>query len=444
MQLPALGIQPVDLSKAYGAAAQVNQMRMQNKLTQSQMDRSAAIDELRGNLFSRNGMTGTAAPQLNQEAMAQYSAIDPDGARKIIAALNGMDARTLTETKRKNAMGAKMMLLLGDTPEQQRPMVYQQLRQAAKQQGFDVSNLPRQYDPWVLAVNLMRAVDVDKYMDVLQKKRATKANMIKVRGADGKTVWWDMTKGSPSGMEVGKNDPLSVTNIDARLPTGERAFVKAYEGKLGGQAADNYTRIQESARTMTDRIGNMDQLNSLLDNAYTGAYGTQVLGLVKGLNALGFKGMADFIGGGSASMAPAEAANAIASKMALEARKDMPGPMSDKDRDFLVSMVPGLGMTKQGRQLLAEVYKQRSKHNREYAKHARDYKSLQEKQGRYFDEGFQGYVEGKMGGKSWFSDKMRADLKLLTPMKIESMDDARQLPVGQVFELNGRFSRRSK
>ena len=130
--------------------------------------------------------------------------------------------------------------------------------------------------------------------------------------------------------------------------------------------------------------------------------------------------------------------------MALEARKDMPGPMSDSDRDFLVSMTPNLGMTKEGRDLLAEVYKQRAAHTREIAKHARVYKARKEAKGGRFDEGFHEYLEQKMGDKSWFTPAMRQRLKLLTPVKVTSEAEANTYPEGQIVELNGRIMRVTK
>ena len=62
--------------------------------------------------------------------------------------------------------------------------------------------------------------------------------------------------------------------------------------------------------------------------------------------------------------------------------------------------------------------------------------------GGRFDEGFHEYLESKMGGKSWFTKDMRDRLKLLTPVKVNSLAEIGELAVGQVYEFNGEMRRR--
>ena len=162
----------------------------------------------------------------------------------------------------------------------------------------------------------------------------------------------------------------------------------------------------------------------------------------KAVAALGLPQMAEFIGSGAAGRSSAEAAMAMSRKMALEARKEMPGPMSDADRDFLVSMTQNIGMTKEGRVLLAEVYKQRTARTREIAKHARDYNKQRMKEGGYFDQGFQEYLEDKIGGKSWFTSKMKNDLQKLTPASPKTLEEIGQLEPGQLYIWEGNTRRR--
>jgi hypothetical protein len=62
----------------------------------------------------------------------------------------------------------------------------------------------------------------------------------------------------------------------------------------------------------------------------------------------------------------------------------MPGAMSDKDREFLVSMVPGIATTSQGRAQMIATMKKLDERNQEVAQMARDYRREKGK----LDEGF--------------------------------------------------------
>ena len=69
---------------------------------------------------------------------------------------------------------------------------------------------------------------------------------------------------------------------------------------------------------------------------------------------------------------------ALSNEMALQLRNPaggagMPGSLSDKDREFLVSMVPGLGQTRAGRKLLISARKKMNKRAQDVAARARDY-----------------------------------------------------------------------
>ena len=79
----------------------------------------------------------------------------------------------------------------------------------------------------------------------------------------------------------------------------------------------------------------------------------------------------------------------------------MPGAMSDKDREFLVSMTPQLSTTPEGRKLMIAVQKSIAKRNREIAKDARDYARKNRGQ---LDVGFEDFVAEKYGGKDIFAD----------------------------------------
>ncbi len=84
-----------------------------------------------------------------------------------------------------------------------------------------------------------------------------------------------------------------------------------------------------------------------------------------------------------------QAAAALAGEMALDLRNPaggagMPGAMSDADRQFLVSMVPGLATTPQGRAQMLETSNKLAKRDQQVATMARKYRA---KRGS-LDEGF--------------------------------------------------------
>jgi hypothetical protein len=62
----------------------------------------------------------------------------------------------------------------------------------------------------------------------------------------------------------------------------------------------------------------------------------------------------------------------------------MPGAMSDKDREFLVNMMPGISRTPGGNKLLVETMKKLAQRDVEVAQLARDYRNRRGK----LDEGF--------------------------------------------------------
>lgn len=78
----------------------------------------------------------------------------------------------------------------------------------------------------------------------------------------------------------------------------------------------------------------------------------------------------------------------------------MPGALSDKDREFLVSMVPGLAKTPQGNAIVIEAFKRTAQRDAEIAQLARDYKK---KTGK-FDEGFYEVLAQQFGGRDLLGD----------------------------------------
>ena len=139
-----------------------------------------------------------------------------------------------------------------------------------------------------------------------------------------------------------------VTNINQQQES-------EYEKATGKQLADANMEIIKSAGNARGKIATLNRLDQLLKDPgiYTGAGGQGILEL---------KRLGKAIGVDVGDVGPAEAAKSISSQFALELRNPsggagMPGAMSDKDREFLQSMVPGLGQNPQGNALIIDYMK---------------------------------------------------------------------------------------
>ncbi len=164
---------------------------------------------------------------------------------------------------------------------------------------------------------------------------------------------------------------------------------KKYGGSIGTYYGELYTSLQGASREGRKQSANLDRLDQLLDQTETGFGREFILKALKLGETLGFE-----TAGIETGVAPGEAAMALSNEMALQLRNPaggagMPGQLSDKDREFLVSMVPGLGQTRGGRKLLIEARKKLAKRAEEVAALARKY---HQKNGA-IDAGFEGELD---------------------------------------------------
>ena len=157
------------------------------------------------------------------------------------------------------------------------------------------------------------------------------------------------------------------SNTTVKLPTMENEYDKS-RGKF---YADSANQIDTEALGTAERMGQIDRVEEALSNpnVYTGTAGETITGLKRAAGALGFdiEGVPD-----------AEVAQAIGNRMALELRNPaggagMPGSLSDKDREFLTSSVPGLGKTPAGNKLLLDYYRKIEQRKTDVARLLRDY-----------------------------------------------------------------------
>lgn len=168
--------------------------------------------------------------------------------------------------------------------------------------------------------------------------------------------------------------PAASATIINRQETEEAKSV----GKFFGDA---YANIQNAGFSAQSKVSRYNRLGELLEGVNTGKFSSAGLEVAKAGQSLGFNI--------DPNIGNKEAAQALASEIALELRNPsggagMPGAMSDKDREFLVSMVPGLATTPQGRKRMLETAQKLAQRDVQVSKIAREYR----KRNGTIDEGF--------------------------------------------------------
>jgi hypothetical protein len=161
------------------------------------------------------------------------------------------------------------------------------------------------------------------------------------------------------------------------MPGQEKAESKAV-GEFFGKT---YATIQDAGASATNKINKVNRLNTLLEGVQTGKLTPFGVDVASTAASLGFKI--------DPKLGNKQAADALSKEMALELRNPsggagMPGALSNSDRDFLMSMTPGLTSDPEGRKLISESMIKLAKRDQEVAKIAREYR----KKNGNLDEGF--------------------------------------------------------
>lgn len=152
------------------------------------------------------------------------------------------------------------------------------------------------------------------------------------------------------------------------------------------------------AQSNISRVGTLEALlNQIATNKFKGST-TELKAAAKAagvdLDALGVK---DDVG-------VTQAAAALTSLMSLENRREMPGPMSDADRSFLVNAAPSITKDPAGNKILIAVKKADLQREIDTAKYAREYISspaFKEK-----PEGLDNYINEKIGSKNYYDQSL--------------------------------------
>lgn len=176
-----------------------------------------------------------------------------------------------------------------------------------------------------------------------------------VPGQAGYTQRAWVTPGSADTLPVGAPKVPDILNPDVQAARQRvaRAGASNTTVNIAGKEADKaygkwtgetFGKIQEAGLAAPADIGRYQQLGNLLSQVNTGRFAGRMQDFKAAAKGLGFDlsamGVRD-------DVAPAQAAKALSAQMALELRNPaggagMPGALSDKDREFLQSMVPSI------------------------------------------------------------------------------------------------------
>ncbi len=137
-------------------------------------------------------------------------------------------------------------------------------------------------------------------------------------------------------------------NVDAKsiYNAEEGAGMKEMFGELGKGIAGQ----QSKAQTAADTANAINALNSELEGVPTGTGGRLRTQALKGLDAIGLAGPET-----EAEIAKRETGQRLSGELVMQQLNAMKGPATEREREYLETMTPGLITTPSGRQAMAYV-----------------------------------------------------------------------------------------
>lgn len=175
-----------------------------------------------------------------------------------------------------------------------------------------------------------------------------------------------------------------------------------YSQTMGKEMAGMNIEIPKAAIAARGQMATMDRLGQLLNDpsVYQGSGGEKFAEL---------KRMGKAIGVDTGDLGPTEAVRAISNQFALEMRNPaggagMPGAMSDKDREFLQQIVPGLQNNPNGNALLIDYKRRLAQRSIDVEAQRRAYVKAHGK----LDEGFFGHLSDWSDANPVFPEAAKA------------------------------------
>ncbi len=158
--------------------------------------------------------------------------------------------------------------------------------------------------------------------------------------------WWAGANGQVDPAMLARTIAgRSVNNVNVSTGTQEKAFDK----EMGKKFAGMFSAGIKSGMTAKKDLNDLKVLSQALQepNLYTGAGGETIHGLKKTAQTL-FGIPVQGVGTG-------ELVTTLSRKAALALKGDLPGPLSNSDREYLNSLPPSLSKSPEGNRLIAEL-----------------------------------------------------------------------------------------
>lgn len=326
------------------------------------------------------------APQDQQmEALGRIAKLDMNAARGIAGILQTRDERMLGQLQREADDAVRQSTyLLGIDDQTMRMKEMARLVGERQSRGQDVSklveiaNLPPDEQNLRLRQMVIKGTDAQQLAkSALAPMGAAKYSNIK-RTADGGLVGLNEATGEyermalPEGVDLEEPKSQVEVNVDTRQET---EYAKSFGRESGKIDAQGLSDTRAGAAAARSELANLTRLEGLLKQVNTGKFSGTAQGVKQTAKAMGIN-LEDY--GVTDDTAPAQAAQALSAQMALEMRNPaggagMPGAMSDKDREFLQSMVPGIENTAGGIKTMVETRRRLAKRRIAEAKIVRQY-----------------------------------------------------------------------
>jgi len=161
--------------------------------------------------------------------------------------------------------------------------------------------------------------------------------------------WWAQEGGGVDPAQLANQEAGRSPGVNINMPSS-KGETKFQEG-LGANAAAGFQAIIDQGRAAGASIGNLDTMEALLDSIdYTGFGGDTLLTVQRAGAMLGME---------IPDLPAKEAAKRLSSQMALSLKSDLPGPMSNADREFLLSIPPNLNSSAAGNDAIIFILRKR-------------------------------------------------------------------------------------
>lgn len=355
------------LAGAQGAQ-QIQDSRQINQMRQQQMAQQQA--ELQRSEQSRNALT--AYLQGGSNGLAGLIQADPERAMQVQTWQSQQNqlqkAKQIADAKEAYAQ-AQGVINSAAPADYFRILMEDKAKQYANQRGIDVYEITDE--------------EATSLAEQVSAIAASQAGLLPEYGAptagqqNGEDVFFQTEKASGRTRVLPGLSPIPKKPLVTVNASEEKAEAK----KVGEGMGEMYVDLQKAGAAAPAKLGKLDRMEQLMDGISTGKLQPAITQVAAIGESLGITI--------DSKLGPKQALEALSNEIALSLRSPaggagMPGALSDKDREFLTSMAPGLAKTREGNKLIIQTARNLAKREQDVAKLAREYR----KKNGSLDEGF--------------------------------------------------------